>query len=86
MFTGYLVVIPQLKFDCHGSVTSWHALTHFSTADTALDVLFHDITFQLWRPSTEDNRVSLDQMLFDLQAMKYELGVLFWKMAHNFST
>ena len=34
-----------------------HALTNFNTEDAALDVLFHDITFQLWRPSAEDNRV-----------------------------
>ena len=54
---GYLVIVPQLKFDCHGSITSWHALTYFNTQDAALDVLFHDITFQLWRPSAEDNRV-----------------------------
>jgi hypothetical protein len=57
VFIGYLFIAPQLKFDCHGSITSWHALTNFNTADTALDILFHDITFQLWRPSTEDNRV-----------------------------
>jgi hypothetical protein len=57
VFIGYLFIAPQLKFDCHGSITSWHALTNFNTADTALDILFHDITFQLWRPSAEDNRV-----------------------------
>ena len=54
---GYLFIAPQLKFNCHGSISSWHALTTFNTADTALDVLFHDITFQLWRPSAEDNRL-----------------------------
>ena len=56
-FIGYLFIVPQLKFDCHGSITSWHALTTFNTEDAALDVLFHDITFQLWRPSAEDHRV-----------------------------
>ena len=56
-FVGYLFIAPQLKFDCHGSITSWHALTYFNTVDAALDVLFHDITFQLWRPSAEDDRV-----------------------------
>ena len=54
---GHLFIAPQLKFDCHGTITSWHALTYFNTVDAALDSLFHDITFQLWRPSTEDNRV-----------------------------
>jgi hypothetical protein len=57
VFIGYLVVVPQLRFACHGSITSWHALVHFNTADVALDVLYHDITFQLWRPSAEDDRV-----------------------------
>ena len=54
---GYLFIAPQLKFDCHGTITRWHALTNFNTEDAALDVLFHYITFQLWRPSAEDNRV-----------------------------
>ena len=54
---GYLFIAPQLKFDCHGSITSWHALTNFNTDDATLDILFHDITFMLWRPSAEDNRV-----------------------------
>ena len=54
---GYLIIVPQLKFDCHGTITNWHALTYFNTVDAALDAFFHDITFQLWRPSTEDNRV-----------------------------
>jgi hypothetical protein len=57
VFIGYLVVVPQLRFTCHGSITSWHALAHFNTADAALDILFHDITFQLWRPSADDNRI-----------------------------
>ena len=57
VFVGYLFIAPQLKFDCHGSITSWHALTNFNTVDAALDVLFHDITFMLWRPSAEDNRL-----------------------------
>ena len=54
---GYLVIIPQLKFGCHGTITSWHALTNFNTVDAALDVLRHDITFMLWRPNVEDSRV-----------------------------
>ena len=56
-FVGYLVIAPQLKFDCHGYISQWYALTNFNTEDGALDALYHDITFQLWRPSTEDNRV-----------------------------
>ena len=54
---GYLFIAPQLKFDCHGTITTWHALTYFNTEEDALGILFHDITFQLWRPSTEDSRV-----------------------------
>ena len=56
-YIGYLVIAPQLKFNCHGTITSWHALTFFNTAELALDHLQHDITFQLWRPSAEDSRV-----------------------------
>ena len=57
VFVGYLFIAPQLKFDCHGSITSWYALTYFNTGEAALSALFHDITFQLWRPNAEDNRV-----------------------------
>ena len=56
-YIGYLVIAPQLKFNCHGSITSWHALTNFNIVDSALDHLPQDITFQLWRPSAEDNKV-----------------------------
>ena len=54
MSVGYLFIAPQLKFDCHGTITSWHILTNFNTEGAALDYLFHGITFQLWRPSAED--------------------------------
>ena len=56
-YIGYLVIAPQLRFSCHGTITSWHALTFFNTQDIAIDHLQHDITFQLWRPSAEDSRV-----------------------------
>ena len=56
-YIGYLVIAPQLRFNCHGTITSWHALTFFSSTDVALDHLKHVITFQLWRPSAEDSRV-----------------------------
>ena len=56
-YIGYLVIAPQLKINCHGTITSWHALTNFNTRLSSLEFLQHDITFQLWRPSTEDSRV-----------------------------
>ena len=56
-YIGYLVIAPQLKFNCYGTITSWHALTNFNTQLSALDFLHHDLTFQLWRPSAEDSRV-----------------------------
>ena len=56
-FIGYLVIAPQLKFDCHGYISRWYALTNFNTKNNALDALVHDITFQLWRPSAEDDGV-----------------------------
>ena len=57
-FTGYLVIVPQMRFGCHGYITHWHARTQLDSGDSAaIDILTHDITFQLWRPSTEDDRV-----------------------------
>ena len=41
----------------HGYISRWHTLTNLNTEDSVLDFLYHDITFQLWRPSAEDDRV-----------------------------
>ena len=54
---GYLVIVPQMRFDCHGYITGWSALTQFSSEDVVIDTLNHDITFQLWRPSTENSGI-----------------------------
>ena len=54
---GYLVIVPQLRFDCHGYITRWHALTWLNSGESAIDTLYHDITFQLWRPNATDDRL-----------------------------
>ena len=54
---GYLVIVPQMRFDCHGYVSGWSAHTYLDSDDSAIDILNHDITFQLWRPSAEDNSI-----------------------------
>ncbi len=54
---GYLVNKPQLRFDCHGYITCWHACTWLGSGESATDHLNHDITFQLWRPNATDNRL-----------------------------
>ena len=48
---GYLVIVPEMSFNCHGYITGWSALTHLNSTEIAIDNLIHDITFQLWRPS-----------------------------------
>ena len=52
---GYLVIVPQLKFDCHGYITRWHARTWLNSAEEVINNLEHDITFQLWRPNATDD-------------------------------
>ena len=49
---GHLVILPELKFNCDGYITGWSALTQFASTKNAINQLPHDITFQLWRPST----------------------------------
>ena len=49
--TGYLIIVPEMSFSCHGYITGWSALTRFSANDLAIDQLYHDITFDLWRPT-----------------------------------
>ena len=48
---GYLVIIPEMAFTCHGYISGWSAVTQLFSNDVALDNLNHDITFQLWRPN-----------------------------------
>ena len=55
--TGYLVIVPQMSFNCHGYITGWSALTRFASTDIAIQYLKHDITFQLWRPRARSNGV-----------------------------
>ena len=54
---GYQVIVPDMRFDCHGYISGWSALTQLSSNNVAIDNLNHDITFQLWRPSPSDDRV-----------------------------
>ena len=56
-YVGHLVIVPQLKFDCHGYITRWIARTQLDSSEIAIDVIPHDITFQLWRPSSDNNGV-----------------------------
>ena len=53
--TGYLFIVPKLSFSCHGYITGWSALTRFSANDLAIDQLYHDMTFSLWRPTPNFN-------------------------------
>ena len=54
---GHLVIVPEMKFNCNGTITGWSALAQFSSNEGAINQLFHDITFQLWRPSAEDSSI-----------------------------
>ena len=54
---GYQVIVPDMRFDCHGYISGWSALTQLNSNEAAVDNLNHVITFQLWRPSPSDDRV-----------------------------
>ena len=54
---GYLVIVPEMMFDCHGYITGWSAVTQFNSSETAISYFGHDITFQLWRPRTRGSGV-----------------------------
>ena len=51
---GYLVIVPEMRFNCYGNITGWSALVQFELAITHL---YHDINFQIWRPSSRENGV-----------------------------
>ena len=44
-------------FNCYGNITGWSALVQFRSNEDAINHLRHDITFQLWRPSSRENGV-----------------------------
>ena len=46
-----------MRFNCNGTITGWSALTQFRSFEVVINNLFHDITFQLWRPSAEDSGI-----------------------------
>ena len=54
---GHLVIVSQMRFTCHGYITGWSALTQFESSERGIDNLNHDITFQLWRPSSTDSSI-----------------------------
>ena len=54
---GHLVIVPEMRFECHGYITGWSALTQLDSTEAVLDNLNHDITFQLWRPSARGSGI-----------------------------
>ena len=54
---GHLVIVPEMRFNCHGYITGWSALLSFEFSESAFNNFEHDITFQLWRPSPRDSGI-----------------------------
>ena len=47
---GYQVLLPGMKFNCYGNLTSWSALTVFNN-DGVIKNALGQMTFQVWRPT-----------------------------------
>ena len=65
---GYQVLIPGMRFKCHGFIRSWSALTVLNNyRAVALLYLAHHIYFQLWRPTENGlyNLVDDDYLVFE---------------------
>ena len=45
------VIVPEMRFNCYGYVTSWSALTVVDSTANFLSLLDYFITFTLWRPN-----------------------------------
>ena len=45
------VIVPEMRFNCYGYVTSWSALTVVDNTTNLLSLLDYWITFTLWRPN-----------------------------------
>ena len=53
------VIIPQMKFNCVGYITSWSARTLILAGLDSIEHLTHIITFQVWRPDSRGQSYSL---------------------------
>lgn len=49
------VIIPEMRFNCHGKITSWSALTIVNKDPSFLELLSHQLTFTVWRPREGNN-------------------------------
>ena len=49
------IIIPDMRFTCHGVITAWSALTIVLQRNNWVDILKHKITFMVWRPRKTNN-------------------------------
>ncbi len=56
---GSQVIVPGMRFDCVGSITSWRGHTLVFTFPNFVELLAHTITFQVWRPSEDSQSYKL---------------------------
>jgi len=86
--TGYgsQVIVPKMRLNFSGYITSWSASTLILTHSNYLEQLTHTITFQVWRPSNpaesamEYTLVGSNQMSFNFDGSPP--GVINWKRIH----
>ena len=54
---GFQVIIPEMRFNCHGYITNWTALT---VAKPTFKSLTHQLHFQIWRRIGEGRYQRID--------------------------
>lgn len=65
--SGRQVIVPNMQFSCMGYVTTWNAHTLVLTRTGFVDLLTHQVTFQVWRPDADGqsySRVGSNQLEF----------------------
>ena len=75
--TGYQVLLPDLKFNCHGRVTSWSALAIYKNINYTTS-LNYVVNFQVWRPLNSGRRqyelVGANYILAPPYQLKYNVS------------
>lgn len=51
-FSSQQILVPQMKFNCHGYITKWHAQLINNVSSPLGHAMMH---FHVWRPSTYSN-------------------------------
>ncbi len=80
--TTYQVIVPQMQFNCHGTITSWSALAVLDATPSNLEHLAYKMTFTVWRPNRIEGSNLSEYDLVGYNTFKFETRELNNSISH----